>query len=359
MVLGGLFTWISLLISNEHLLVIAGIYFSASLVTIMTLAFDTRRQRKNLIHMQECRQQERAGRIKAERSLKQVKTQAFALSDPSAASSSSPPGVVAALGPALQMRPVATVRSAYPRRNGTPRQACLVPSSRGDIIFHNWVHPHLSLDSLSEFSHVWVLFVFHFNTNMHKDSVRPRIRPPRLGRTKVGIYATRTPHRPNSIGMSLCRILSIEKGVLRVTGIDLVSGTPVLDVKPFVKEYDSLPPQQARVPQWLEEPLHKRDVVFSEQAEQLIASHWKLKKSGKPGFPPKSFFETPDTLKTFLVETLSYDIRGIRQKEVEKPTYQVHLDVLEIIWRFSNDDSVVVIENLALFDPDETPYSAE
>ena len=192
---------------------------------------------------------------------------------------------------------------------------------------------------------------------MHKDSVRPRIRPPRLGRTKVGIYATRTPHRPNSLGMSLCRIHSIEKGVLRLTGIDLVSGTPVLDVKPFVREYDSLlPPQPCHVPSWLEEPLVRRAVVFSDEAAAEIAKHWRVKASGKQAFPPKSFYQTAEELKTFISETLGYDIRGIRQKEVEKPTYLVHLDVLEITWRLSADQLSNHIDSVKLHDPDESPY---
>lgn len=330
-----------------------------------------------LSRMEGCRQQERTGRIKAERQLKQAKAKIQLLetetttssSSSSSSSTASSSSSVARLPAGILMRPIGIVESVWPRRNGTPRQACLVPSSRANITFHPWVHPTQSLDSLCEFSHVWVIFLFHFNTNLHKDNVRPLIRPPRLGRKKVGMYATRTPHRPNNLGMSLCRLLSVEKGVVKLAGIDLVSGTPVVDIKPYVRDYDSVVDSDVdgaqprnvgyQVPGWLSESLHRRQVTFSSEAEAVLVNNWVIKRSGKPGFPPKSFYTSAADVRQFVVETLSYDIRGIRQKEAEVPTYKVFLDVLEIVWSTNEDETTIHIESLSIVDPAEIPYPVD
>ena len=166
----------------------------------------------------------------------------------------------------LTVKPIGTVRSIYRLCVGTPRQGLLAPHARGRLELDG-----VSQDSVLEldgFSHVWVVFVFHLNTVSKNHRVPTKIAPPALGGKKVGVFASRSPHRLNPIGMTLCKLESITlpsknspKTVLNVSGLDLVDGTPILDIKPYVPHYDSVPSEQVRVPPWVSEGLDTRRPV--------------------------------------------------------------------------------------------------
>lgn len=114
--------------------------------------------------------------------------------------------------------------------------------------------PHLQpacLDGLEAYSHAWVVFHFHRNTTRTAGSFRARIAPPKAGGARVGVLSTRSPHRPNPVGLTLVRLVRVEGRDLFVEGGDMVDGTPVLDIKPYVPHYDSVP--WARVPDWVDE----------------------------------------------------------------------------------------------------------
>ena len=91
------------------------------------------------------------------------------------------------------------------------------------------------LFSIPHIIHFRIIFVFHKNDN---DSSKAKVRPPRLDGKRVGVFACRTPHRPNPIGLTLARLTGIQRNILCVSGIDLVDGTPILDIKPYIPEYD-------------------------------------------------------------------------------------------------------------------------
>jgi tRNA-Thr(GGU) m(6)t(6)A37 methyltransferase TsaA len=126
----------------------------------------------------------------------------------------------------LPLSTVGIVKSAYPKRMGTPRQGALVPSSRGCIQFVNTLPPEV-LDGIDAYSHLWVIFQFHANTDL-VTSRKTKIRPPRGGGIKVGQLATRSPHRPNPLGLSLVTIDRWEPSSRRlyIKALDLVDGTP-------------------------------------------------------------------------------------------------------------------------------------
>lgn len=132
-------------------------------------------------------------------------------------------------------QPIAFAESPFPDRRGTPRQPLLVPAARGLLRFQKNLVQLAHFKELEEFSHVWVLFVFHENTNTDKahdntsKQVLAKIKPPRLHGKKVGCLSTRSPHRPNNIGLSVCEIISIGNDYIEVRGIDLVHGTPIID----------------------------------------------------------------------------------------------------------------------------------
>jgi tRNA-Thr(GGU) m(6)t(6)A37 methyltransferase TsaA len=183
----------------------------------------------------------------------------------------------------LQVKPIGVIRSIYRLCVGTPRQGLLCPNARGVIDMFRLGNASMaeSVQGLEEFSHIWIVFVFHLNTQS-KDASRKtksKITPPALGGEKVGIYATRTPHRYNPIGLTLCkldRIEMVDKRTVRlhISGLDLVDGTPVLDIKPYVPVYDSVQIDDGngtsngiRVPGWVSGGLSmKRLVTVTESA---------------------------------------------------------------------------------------------
>lgn len=198
------------------------------------------------------RDADRAGRTRAERELRRVLTERAATGSSSAQGDEA--GQLATLS--APIKPIGVVRSPFPSRMGTPRQGMLAPATRGWIQLEGRLNPAEALDGIQQFSHVWIVFVFHQNTNASKamlgdKGLKAKVRPPRLGGARVGLFSTRTPHRPNPIGLTIAKIERLERGVLHISGVDLVDGTPVLDIKPYLPRYDSLP--HAAVPDWIDD----------------------------------------------------------------------------------------------------------
>ena len=136
------------------------------------------------------------------------------------------------------MEPIAHIRTPYAEKFGIPRQSNLAPHAVGEIVF---TPPYRSADfvrGLEAFSHLWLIWQFHLNG----ESMRPTVRPPRLGgNTRLGVFATRSPFRPNGLGLSAVRLLEVLPGpVLRVSGADLADGTPIFDIKPYLPYADCL-----------------------------------------------------------------------------------------------------------------------
>ncbi len=134
------------------------------------------------------------------------------------------------------------VETCYDEKFGVPRQPGVVGSAWGKITFHSDYQSADFIRGLEGFSHLWLVFVFHQSA----DSVKATVRPPRLGgNEKVGVFASRSPFRPNPIGLSLVKLEGIETTandgcILHVSGVDLVSGTPLLDIKPYIPYCDSV-----------------------------------------------------------------------------------------------------------------------
>ncbi|MGB0326353.1 MAG: tRNA (N6-threonylcarbamoyladenosine(37)-N6)-methyltransferase TrmO [Akkermansiaceae bacterium] len=138
----------------------------------------------------------------------------------------------------IEMRPIGRVESCFQEKFGTPRQSGLVPEARGRIVFSEDIPPE-ACRGLGEFSHVWLVFLFN---QVGEDETRWLVRPPRLGgNEKMGVYATRSPFRPNRIGLSLVALEKVADGFLEVGGLDVVDGTTVLDVKPYLPYVEALP----------------------------------------------------------------------------------------------------------------------
>jgi tRNA-Thr(GGU) m(6)t(6)A37 methyltransferase TsaA len=132
--------------------------------------------------------------------------------------------------------PIGFVRSCFKEKFAIPRQPQLAPAARGVLELIAPFDQGEAVQGLEKVSHVWLLFLFHLAL---EDKPRLKVRPPRLGGNQsMGVFATRATHRPNGIGQSVVKLDKVEAGRLHLSGIDLLDGTPVLDVKPYVPYAD-------------------------------------------------------------------------------------------------------------------------
>lgn len=141
------------------------------------------------------------------------------------------------------IEPVAYIKTDFPEKFGVPRQSGRVSELFGKIIFCEKYRSSEAIRGIEEFSHLWLLFDFSLS---HSETFSPTVRPPRLGGNKrIGVFASRSPFRPNSIGLScveLCRVENTDEGaVLIVKGADLVDNTPIYDIKPYIPYADCKP----------------------------------------------------------------------------------------------------------------------
>lgn len=146
------------------------------------------------------------------------------------------------------MDTIAIVHSCYPERFGVPRQPGLVPAADAEVRLQPPYDRPEALEGLAAFSHVWLVYRFHANRG---DDWKPRVRPPRLGgNQRTGVFATRSPRRPNPVGLSVVRLEEVQSDGewcgLHISGHDLVDGTPVLDIKPYLPYSDT--PADVRTP---------------------------------------------------------------------------------------------------------------
>ena len=141
------------------------------------------------------------------------------------------------------MEPIARIHNPYDEKFGVPRQSGLAEEVVSTIVFEEKYRVPEALRGIEEFSHLWLIWAFD---RAERETWSPTVRPPRLGgNQRVGVFATRSPFRPNAIGLSCVKLLSVEKTpegpVLKVAGADLVSGTTIYDIKPYLPYADCKP----------------------------------------------------------------------------------------------------------------------
>lgn len=144
----------------------------------------------------------------------------------------------------MEIEQIATIHTDFPEKFGLPRQSGLVAGLKGQIVMQPQFRSREAFRGLEEYSHIWVLWEF---SQARRESWSPTVKPPRLGGNKrMGVFATRSPFRPNAIGMSALKLDRIEYHaqlgpVLHVSGVDMLDGTPVYDIKPYLPYADSYP----------------------------------------------------------------------------------------------------------------------
>ena len=176
----------------------------------------------------------------------------------------------------FNMPPIGHIRCDFKEKFGIPRQAGISPSVSGAIVLPNTRFNEDALGDLQGFSHIWVIFVFH---DLKKPPDKARIRPPRLGGNKyVGVFSSRSPYRPNPIGLSLVELGSInsvkDEIEIDIHGHDLLDGTPVLDIKPYISSDQPCTEVQYG---WQARDWDMLEVEFALAAEQAIAPRQELR----------------------------------------------------------------------------------
>lgn len=152
----------------------------------------------------------------------------------------------------MEIKKIAVIRNGFEDKFGIPRQSGLVEEVLSKIVFEKEYRNDEALRGIEEYSHLWLLWIFSDNTETdgrleNAGKFNPTVRPPRLGGNKrMGVFATRSPFRPNNIGLSSVKLIGAKKDgkngtVLIVSGADLESGTPIIDIKPYIKYTDSHP----------------------------------------------------------------------------------------------------------------------
>ena len=173
----------------------------------------------------------------------------------------------------MEIKPIAFIRTEFPEKFGVPRQSGLARKIKGRIIFEPEYRNPDALRGLDGFSHIWL--IWEFSANRTTSPWQPTVRPPRLGgNAHMGVFATRSPFRPNPLGLSCVKIHSVELStpdgpVVTVLGADLMDGTPIYDIKPYIRYADSRPEAVCGYVDALEERSLK--VVFPSELSAKIA----------------------------------------------------------------------------------------
>jgi tRNA (adenine37-N6)-methyltransferase len=160
--------------------------------------------------------------------------------------------------PALVLHPIGRVRSPFTERAQAPRQPSAALGVEGTIELFPASGIEHALEDLDSFRFIWVLFWFH-----HNEGFRPKVLPPRSDHRR-GVFATRSPYRPNPIGLSVVELYGVEGRTLRVRNLDMLDETPVLDLKPYVPYTDSIPTASSG---WLEAPERPTDPIAAFRVE--------------------------------------------------------------------------------------------
>ena len=241
-----------------------------------------------------------------------------------------PPGhpTVYNAGMQFTFEPIGIIHSPFKEKFGIPRQSSLASAARSRLqLLPPYNHPD-AVRGLERFSHVWIQFVFHQTAER---GWTPLVRPPRLGgNAKIGVFASRSTHRPNPIGLSLVELTGIDYSdgiTLQLAGADLLDGTPVLDIKPYIPFVESRPDA---VSGFVDGPPPLLNVNWSEGAQQDLAA----------------LHDAPPGLAELIDQILAQDPRPAYQNDPTR-SYGVKLHNLDVRFRV-DEHGVEVLEIMTL-----------
>lgn len=220
------------------------------------------------------------------------------------------------------MKRIAVIHTDFPEKFGVPRQSGLVPGLMGEIVFEKEYAVWEAFRGLEDYSHIWLLWEFN---KIDKTDWSPTVRPPRLGGEKrMGVFATRSPFRPNSIGLSVVKLEKIENRpgvgpVITVSGVDLVDGTPIYDIKPYLPHVDAIEGARGG---------------FSEKVKDYAL---------EVKISPELLLEIPEDKREALIKVLSEDPRPSYQDDPTR-VYGMNFSVYNV--KFMVNSGVLVVTNI-------------
>jgi len=228
---------------------------------------------------------------------------------------------------ALTLTPIAITRSCFADKFGVPRQPGLTRHAHADLLIQPPFDREDAFRGLESASHLWLTFQFH---QAVRAEWRPVVRPPRLGgNRKIGVFASRSPFRPNSLGLSVVRnrglVRKQGKLVLQISDHDLIEGTPILDIKPYLPFADSVSGAHLG---WAEEaPVERLPVVFLPEAQQQLAQ-----------LCAENSLQKYPNFAALIEDVVSYDPRpSFRRGREEERIYGAHLYDVNVRFRFVTD----------------------
>lgn len=228
------------------------------------------------------------------------------------------------MNPAYSVSPIGFLRSCFKEKFAIPRQPQLAPAARGVLELVAPFDQGDAVQGLEQVSHVWLLFLFH---EALEDKPRLKVRPPRLGGNQsMGVFATRATHRPNGIGQSVVKLDKVEAGRLWLSGIDLLDGTPVLDVKPYVPYADIVS--------------HASNTMAA-AAPELIPVTWEdtaLRQAREHGQ------RLGEPLIELIEQCLAQDPRPAYQQPVPERRYGAQFWDLDVRWHYPQPGQIRVLE---------------
>lgn len=223
------------------------------------------------------------------------------------------------------LKPIGWLRADFKQKFGTPRQGSLAKSSRASVELAPEWRGRGILSGLDEFSHVWVVSFLHLSVTKRS---RGKVHPPRLKGKKIGVMASRSPHRPNNIGLTLARIVSCEGDVLQLAEVDLVEGTPILDLKPYLAQADRPTDFKGG---WTDKvSIAPRAVEFSEQALGHIQ-----------GLVKEKVVQDSARLRSLIEEMLSLDPRPPAYLDRKDARFAIWVSGLNVVFRFHDEKFTV------------------
>lgn len=215
---------------------------------------------------------------------------------------------------------MAWLRADFQQKFGTPRQGSLAKNARAHVELAKEWRGRGILSGLEGFSHVWIVSYLHLSVTKR---TRGKVHPPRLKGKKVGVLGSRSPHRPNNIGLTLARIEKCEDDVLHLSEVDLVDGTPILDIKPYVAMADR---PEAFTSGWIENVVHEeRACDFSEKALKDLAQ----------------VSRDPERIRLLIEEMLTQDPRPPAYWNRSDAQFAVWVAGLNVSFRFHDEQFTV------------------
>jgi tRNA-Thr(GGU) m(6)t(6)A37 methyltransferase TsaA len=232
--------------------------------------------------------------------------------------------------PSFRVSPIGMISTPYRSKYAAPRQpATSAAKTTGQITLFEGMNFEQALEDLSGFDHVWVVFWFHQNT-----SWKPKVLPPHGGRTKRGVFSTRSPHRPNPIGLSLCKLLEVRDRTLTIENPDMLDGTPILDIKPYIAHSEAIPDSRSG---WIGQANEGTSRAYVVSYSSDFTAHGE-------SIP----LDERESVRRYVVETLSNDPLPHAYRRIKRRTdgsYQIAVKR----WRFlyTITDSAVEIFGIA------------